>query len=274
MKLNKFFLISSLILLACLPQICAMIDIKIYMEPEFFTGDTISFNYTVDSDTEQTISYMETVDCPNAPHATLDPKSAFVNLVVKVHGKYNYLKVTEDILPQDCTAYVTVLNPIQKTVSKTFAIVTSPSFDFNIILDKKVFVKGENINIDYKSEVKNPLVEATLIYPDKLTEQISLPYSFKAKQIGTYELNVMASKEGYKIVSLNEQFGVIKKDADIEYVTFKEGLVVQEKTNLFERAKEGDAIDKIIIFLICILMGFVVLVFVLEIIKKIKSREK
>lgn len=259
-KINKAWTISLLILLTCLPQTYAMIDINITIEPEFFTGDVISFNYTINSDSGQTIIYMESVDCPNAPHAMLDPKYAFVNLGVKVHGKYNYLKVTDDILPQDCIASVVILEPIQKTVSKTFAIVTTAPFEFNVVLNKKVFVKGEDINIDYKSEVKNPLVEAILIYPGGSEEEIELPYSFKAEKIGTYELEVNASKEGYKKISLIEQFGVIKENANIEYTNF----VVQEKVNLFERAREGDIIDKIIIFLICILVGFVVLVIVLK----------
>lgn len=249
-----------------------MMSVNIDMEPEFFTGDTIAFNYTIDSDSGQTISYMESVDCPNAPHAMLDPKSALVNLVLKVHGKYNYLKVTDNILSQNCTAYVIILEPVKKTFSKPFAIITALPFEFNILLDKKIFVKGENINIDYKSEVKNPSIEASLIYPDKSIGKINLPYSFKANQIGTYELSVTASKEGYKKVSLNEQFGVIKENANVKDATFNGGFAVQGNSNSLNKPGENP-VDKIIRIVIYVLIGFVLLVVINEIIKKVKHRE-
>ncbi|MFH1503533.1 MAG: hypothetical protein ABIE36_02660 [Candidatus Diapherotrites archaeon] len=273
MKINKIFLISSLILLACLPQMCAIIDIKINMEPEFFTGEVISFNYTINSDTGQTIKYVEKVDCPSAPHAILDVKMAILSSGLPLLGEYKSLKVTDNIAPQECTAYLAVLEPVEKIISKNFTINTNPSFNFNLVLDKKVFVRNQDIDIDYQSEVSNPIIEASLTFPDKSTENISLPYLFKAKQIGTYELNIVALKEGYKTVSLVEEFGVIKEDAKIGYVDFKGGFAVQEKTNLFNKPGERDTIGKVVRYVIYFLVGIIIFIIVLELINRFRDRK-
>ncbi len=278
MKSNKFFvLFFVLIFLACLSQVYAIIDIDIYIEPEFFTGDTIQFNYTIDSDFGQTIDYMEVVDCPTAPHAMLNPKSAFVNLGVNVKGRYNYLKVTEDIWPQECIASVVVFEPVKKVVSKPFTIVTTSSFDFDVILDKKVFVKGEEIILDYYSEVENPILKTFLIYPDGTKDEINLPYSFKAEKIGTYSLNVSASKEGYKEVYSGKQFRVINKNVDIDYANLAtEGFVVKDNSGFIKSSLNGDSLNKIILYMICILGGLIILIILFEGIKKIvlKKRQK
>ena len=42
-----------------------------------------------------------------------------------------------------------------------------------------------------------------------------MPTSIKAEQIGTYELEVTASKEGYKTITKKEQFGVIEGGVEI-----------------------------------------------------------
>ena len=81
----------------------------------------------------------------------------------------------------------------------------------------KIFLKNENVYIDYDSDVLNQSITAVLIFPDKTTKQIILPTSIKADQIGTYNLEVSASKEGYRTIEKKEQFGAIEEDTNIEY---------------------------------------------------------
>ena len=96
---------------------------------------------------------------------------------------------------------------------------TLSTFLFNIKLDKKIFVHNEEINIGYTSEVSNPEISVILIKPDGSKSQISIPTIIKAEQIGTYELEITASKEGYKTMNLKEQFGVITRNAVIQDVS-------------------------------------------------------
>lgn len=205
-----------LILLVYAMQVYATIGLSMDMKQEFFINDVVSFNYTISSDTYDNITYLERVECLNAPVAALDIKTASIVPQSPLHYEYVYFKVSDNIAPQECTAYLSILAPIKKVIYKNFTITTNPVFSFDVILDKKVFLKGDNITIDYTSGTKNPLITATLAYPDKSVVKISLPYSFKADKIGTYELQVTASKEGYKTVSLTKQFAVITEDANIK----------------------------------------------------------
>ena len=96
---------------------------------------------------------------------------------------------------------------------------TLKEFYFEIDLDKKVFVQNENIYLDYTSSIESPIIFSTLIYSDKTTEQIILPTTILAEQIGTYEIEVIASKEGYKTIIKKEQFAVIEEEAEIKLVS-------------------------------------------------------
>lgn len=81
--------------------------------------------------------------------------------------------------------------------------------------ESKVFVQDENVYLFYSSDADNPSVTATLTHPDGTTRTLNLPESVRAEQIGTYVLDVTASKQGYKTASVKEQFGVIEKEAEI-----------------------------------------------------------
>jgi hypothetical protein len=81
---------------------------------------------------------------------------------------------------------------------------------------KKIFLKNQNVYLDYNSKISEISVYTELTMPDKSTKEISLPTSIKADQIGTYSLKVTATKEGYKTTEKTTQFGVIEKEAQIK----------------------------------------------------------
>jgi len=221
---NKIYLKIStlfLFLLIYINFITASTEIIINVEPSFYLGETVSFNYTIISDTDQKITYLINSICPSAPVASFRERTFELKANQPYSGIY-YDQVVQDWFePQTCTAYVQILSPIQQTVSKNFTINTNPSFSFNILLDKKIFTQNEEITIDYDSSVENPTIDATLTSPDEKTKQISLPYTFTPEQIGTYNLNVTASKEGYKTITKTEQFGIIESEVQIDYNTPK-----------------------------------------------------
>ena len=231
-------IILGILILMILTNMISAISIEIEMKDSFNLGEEISFDYTITSPTNQEIEYVVSVNCPNSPVPLLEIKNT--NLVANVLFKENYIymsEVSDSIEPQICRAIVSILNP-EISEEKNFSITTNPSFEFNFLTCKdedcneqtKVFVKNENIYFDYDSDIEGILTTAVLTYPNGNPQQLILPASIKAEQIGTYELKINASKQGYKTITKKIQFGVIEKEANIGYTSVSE--IGNEKKNL------------------------------------------
>lgn len=268
MNIQKNFIIFILIFLFTLPQLWAVVEIKIYIEPEFSFGDTVSFNYTIESDASQSISYTSWIECSTAPIPMLEIKTATLLSGVPLYESKNYLYISKDIEPQECTAYVYISNPLNQTVSKDFIINTNHSFNFELKIEKKVYTIGEDVNIDYISNLESPLIKANLIYPDNSIQNINLPYSFKTDSIGNYYIEVNVSKEGYKAILVNEQFGVIEEDVVIEYTELnkeEEGVNVENTQN-----NKKILTNRILLYSGFILGVIALLIIIIEIVKRRK----
>ncbi len=215
MKSNK--IIFSVIFLIFLIQLASATIFTIDIKDSFTIGEEISFNYTILSDVAKQVEYIASVNCPNAPLSLLELKNVSLQAGVPFVGNYIYMSsIDESIEPQICRAVVGIISSEEISEEKSFEIIANPSFSFDIILSKKFFIKEENIYLDYTSDVSDLDIIANLIYPDKSKKEILIPSSIKAGQIGTYSLEVSASKEGYKTATSSLQFGVIEKDVDIE----------------------------------------------------------
>jgi len=66
------------------------------------------------------------------------------------------------------------------------------------------------------ADIPGANVMAILTYPDKTTKRISFPLNIKADKIGTYTIDITASKQGYKTIKQKELFGVISQNANIQ----------------------------------------------------------
>ena len=207
--------IALIIIVFLLVQTISALTIEIDMKDSFNLGESVSYDYKLLSDEDILIRYLPYAECPNAPQPFLEEKEITLKANEQYTDFFSYIDIDESIEPQTCTAYIQIMEPVQIREEKTFEIITNPSFSFEIKLNKKVFVQNEDININYESEVSDPTITASLKYPDGTTESINLPSSIKAIQIGTYEIEVSASKTGYKSISVKEQFGVIEKQAEI-----------------------------------------------------------
>lgn len=236
---QKIFLLVIVIFLV---QTISALTVNINIPPSFSTGQQTYFDYTISSGVSQEITFTPHINCPNAPIAFLQEKIITINTNEPYNDIYNDIIVTENIEPQTCIAYVQILNPVQQTFSKEFQITTNPSFSFDIKLDKKVFLQNQDIYLDYSSSVTDPSITATLTYPDKTTESVDLPTTINGSQIGTYELEVTASKEGYKTANVKEQFGVIEKSAEIEEVEVPdlEKFIVKDVAEDLGESVEGE----------------------------------
>ena len=217
------FYIFVLAILTFVTPIFADFTVDIEIKPEYKIGEIITFNYSITSSISTNITYFSLVNCPKALEPLLELKRAKVERGVALKGTYTYLEINEDTEPQTCEASITLTEPFEYTTSKNFSIVTTPGFNFSVLVCKdqlcikksKIFVKNQKIYLDYSSEVKNISINANLTYPDKTIKQLTLPTSIKAEQTGTYTLKVTASKEGYKTKALSTQFGVVEKEAEI-----------------------------------------------------------
>jgi hypothetical protein len=212
MKTKKLML--GMIFLILIGNVCALttnIDIK----PSFSENEEVYFDYSILSNKDINLTYLVSVDCPSLPVPLLSYETVSLQKDITFTDKYTYLTVPAEAESQECRALLSVTEPEEVTDERYFSITTEDSFDFKISLAKKVFVKGENIVINYESSVE-PEINAVLTYPDGTTKQITLPATIVAEQIGTYNLEVTASKEGYKTATETMQFGVIEKQADIK----------------------------------------------------------
>jgi hypothetical protein len=97
----------------------------------------------------------------------------------------------------------------------------------------KIFIQSENIYLSYKSQPENVILEASLEYPDKSLEKIQLPISIRPSQIGTYTLEISASRNGYQDLVKSTNFAVIDAIPEIKSISICEidGICQGKETN-------------------------------------------
>ena len=226
-KIIILFLFAIFLIAGLNNVLAAEFDININMKDKFVQGEVINFDYTIISNINGNIEYYSGIKCDDMPLALIDIKKKNVSVGEIITGEETGMIV--DKYYGNCFAYVNVLSPIETKTEKTFEISAPSEFDFELetCRDKdcgeksKIFIINENIYLDYKSDVENPIVNAVLTYPDGTNKQITLPYSIIASQIGTYKIDALASKEGYITMTKNELFGVIEQNADIETIPYE-----------------------------------------------------
>jgi len=220
----KILIISIVIFVISLPIIEANIDVKIQMSDSFTYDDFIYFNYTVDSDEHTYVNLLPYIICPTAPMKLLNEIEINLTKNTSYIGSFSDKFVDDSIEPQTCTAFVEITEPIEKKVENSFVIITNPGFQLDLLSCKKenclesskVFTMGEEIYLDYESSIEDIIITAMLTFPNQRKTRINLPTSIKAIQIGTYELEVTASKPGYKTITTKELFGVIEEEPEVQ----------------------------------------------------------
>jgi hypothetical protein len=230
---NKKIILWFCILVTIQLTFVSAISVDITMGESFEAGEEISFDYTISSSVASEIEYMVAVNCPSAPLALLNIKTASLEPGIALEGTYVYMsKVSERIEPQTCTAGVNIISPEEILEQKDFSIIVDSSFDFNILTCKdigcrekaSVFVLNDEIYFDFDSMIEGVAVTGELIYPNEQTEQLVLPTTINAEQIGTYSLEVVVSKGGYKTIEKTIEFGVIKREVEIGYAIEDGGI--------------------------------------------------
>ena len=134
---ERKFSLSLLLLLLLVVEIgkanaalTATIDVK----SSFKSNETVFFTYTIVSDKDMKIKYIPLIVCENAPVPLLEEKTTNLKKDVPFTETYYGLTVNEAIEPQKCQAILEIVTPTKtKKFSKSFSIVTKPSFEVKIL---------------------------------------------------------------------------------------------------------------------------------------------
>ena len=260
---SKFFILFGIFVFLLSPMVRATIDTEIgaieYLE-DTERVSKISFDYTFSSDENDSIEYLIGVDCPTALMPRLESNIIQIGSNDPVIKSYDSTVIMKNVESQNCFAFIEIVSPIKKVIKKTFLIITDPIVQFRIKLNKKVFSVGEQVEIDYESSVENPSIEARLIYPNKKEELIRLPGLIKVEQVGTYDLDIVVSKEGYQVTKVREQFGVIGENVNISSETNEMGESV---TGDLDKGRDISWENyKTLYLILSVLVGIVVVVLI------------
>jgi hypothetical protein len=127
-------------------------------------------------------------------------------------GKYKVIStlLEEEKLLDEATNFLEVTGTL-KIIDIELVTCKSKSCDE----EATIFYKGETIYLDYKSSIEGLSTKATLILPDKTQKGISIPSSYLLETPGSYILKVIASKEGYKTVDKEIEFGALEEEIKV-----------------------------------------------------------
>lgn len=266
-------ILFSLIFVLLINFVSASIDIRIDADEKFGIGEQIKFDYTFISSEDEEITYTPRIECIKGYKSFL--LDIRLNLIkdIPITKTYTDLEITDELESQECLAIINMHSPLIKTKEEIFKIVTKTGFSFAIkvcedsdcLKESNIFEKNERVYLNYFSGTENPTITATLTYPDKRTEQIDFPTAVSLAQIGTYEIEVIALKEGYKTREVKKQFAIIEEQADIKTVSesdlseFSIGEDEKEK----EKTKTFLSLGLIILLILGLIIAILIIVYLI-----------
>lgn len=217
--MKKIIILSSIILFFLPNLVLADFDISVDVQDSFSEGETSFFSYLISSDTNQTITFVPYITCPNAPLPFIEYETFELKAGESYEDTYYGITIDEFIEPQTCTAYIQILEPFQQKVEKEFKIITDPSFEFRVLICKdagcqemsKVYQVGERFYLDYESEIDNPEVSVQITKPSGVSVGVLRATPVLLDEAGIYILEATASKQGYKTMKDTNEIKVVEE---------------------------------------------------------------
>jgi hypothetical protein len=239
--MNKLVVQLLFIFFIFISLVHAEIFLDLNVQNSFSINENLSFTYSLTSDSDVELKILPGIMCRNIPIAPLDEK--IINLSAgKVYtDSYQDQVVQNWFGSQTCTAYVRVLSPVQKEVSKNFSIASLNLCTLDIELCKtsscteksKVFNLHDSIYLNYHSSIQDAVPSGNITYPDGTIRSLSLPFILKAEQIGAHTLNVNLQGSECTVKNIAVEFAVIEKPADIQESTYNSKSSSSNLTYLF-----------------------------------------
>lgn len=205
------------------PAYAAGLEARIEVDESFSPGEEISFRYTISVAKEAAISFAASVLCPDAPIPLLELQQATVIPGQPVTRMYTYTTVDNSILPQTCTAVLSILTPEEVTVEEEFDVTGTQSLqlvvkscrDVSCEHPAQVFVAGERVYLDFTASEDGVSVSAIMLLPDGTEQILTLPEDVTPDFEGTYTVTAGAEKSGFLPGSSELQFGVIVERLEV-----------------------------------------------------------
>lgn len=248
-----------------LPQ--ASIDVK----QSFNVGESVSFTYSILSDVDVNVSYKVGVKCDeNIPIPFFSERNASLAANVAHTGTFNAGVLSDSASGSgNCNATVSITDS-GIFAQKQFRIEATPGLNININLCKDsscsaqtiVFKKGDKVYLSLNSDLTGIVTVAKLTDSNGVTKEVTLPYDFVASDVGSYTLEVSASKSGYNEASASKQFAVINSNSDIQYAVESEGQ------NAGAVVSNRSWTNSYLVYLIIGIVALIVIAFVVKIVMK------
>lgn len=265
-------IILILLIAVCFLAYASAVNIEITTNNSFKEGP-ISFDYKITATEDINLIYMPTVVCEKEAIPPLDFTTIEMQNGDIISSTYTYTNQAELLENQKCIAYINIENFEAESAAKEFTIDTPKKIEaeFFTCLDIECenqnifFTKEEDIFINYFSDINNLTINATLTYPNKTKETIQLPFQLENKQIGTYLLEVEATKENYKPLNTKKNFEIIESDFTPQPL-FEEETKTENKKTFDQAKKELENLNNLIlvggILGLLILLALIVFIFI------------
>ena len=145
--------------------------------------------------------------------------------------------------------------------------------DIECTKESNVFVVGDTVYYSITSDTNGINISSWLIYPNQTKAIVNMPGNLIALTNGTYELDTTISKQGYKTVYKNEQFAIIEKQANINYVYYGNNNGNNNNNNSYNNPNNNNNPKKSNVWIyIIISLVMVIIIVILYILKIIFSR--
>ena len=221
------------------------LSIDIDAKDVFRDNEKIIIDYEIISDKDLDITYDFHFNCGYS-----NPVPLILRENIKLNKNQAYSKHIEDFIvneyirPADCTAYVRIIEPIQKSKEINFRIETKPIMEIFIDTCKDIdcnkksrtFVKGETVYVkvysvnDQKNRIDLDEVNGVASGKSFSTKD----YSFVADNKGVFDINVDAKNSNYKSLKKRVNYFVIEKEPVIRN-KFQDSVKISEDESIINR---------------------------------------
>ncbi len=238
-------------------------DVNIDVKDHFSAGETIFFNYTLISGTEEEITFAAFVHCPKGPGDVPEELVAAVSPDSLYTGTHTFVKVDENIETQNCEAVVQIISPVEQQYKKSFAVNSIPRLSFSMQTCKDsrceeestTFLKGRTVFIKTSAltgtEIKGNYIDpAGVMHELTFTDGLA---SFTGQQ-GTYTIEVSAEKTGYRTEQARAQIAFVDSIPEIRDASMCNANSVCDSTENHQLCPQDCAVPEAQDFLLFILI--------------------